>query len=299
MDAPREGHPDMVDQLFLSLRCRSLWEGPLPAAPQDFLQRLPAELGRLRRNGAALVEFEAEACALDMRYCDPGVWEHIAHCVRDSGLGATLHLPAAWVDLASLDHEVWEGSVRSVEAALRVTAPLHPWLAAVHPGSDATREWIHGLPEAERQAATRLAFERVVDALRRLRELGEAEPLALENLEGAGCDLIALAAERADVNVCLDVGHVVSNGERLVGALDAVTPRLRGLHLHDAKPPAVIGGKGQAHLQLGAGVLDLETLLAELRNRTFRGPVVLEVRGDPADSARRFLDTARSACNAQ
>ena len=242
MARARWGRTPGVDRLFLSLRCRSLWEGPLPVAPQDFLQRLPAELVRVRAQGATLVEFEAEACALDRRYCNPEVWEHAANCVRDSGLGATVHLPAVWVDLAALDHETWEGSLRSVEVALRATAPLRPCLTAVHPGGDATRAWIQGLPEAERPAATRQAFERVVDGLRRLRELAEAEPLALENLEGAGCDLIALAAERAGVGVCLDVGHVVSNGEGLIGALDAVTPRLLGIHLHDAKPPAVVGG---------------------------------------------------------
>jgi hypothetical protein len=119
--------------------------------------------------------------------------------------GSTIHLPANWVDLASLDHEVWEGSVRSVKAALQATAPLNPMLAAVHPAGDATGEWIRALPEADRRAARPLVIEQVVDALRRLRELPEAEPLALENLEGAGCELVALIADRSGVDICLDV----------------------------------------------------------------------------------------------
>jgi sugar phosphate isomerase/epimerase len=283
----------------LSLRCRSLWDGPRPVAPPEFLLRLPEELGRLRTYGAVLVDFQAEVCSVDRRYRDPEIWERIADCVRDGGLGATVHLPSVWVDLASLDADVWEGSARSVETALRATAPLRPALAAVHPGSDATGKWLLGLPAAEREAATRLVVDRVVDGLRRLRELKEAEPLALENLEGVTCQLIAVAAGRSDVGICLDVGHVVSNGEDLGAALDAVAPRLRGIHLHDAKPPGVVGGKGVAHLPLGAGVLDVETLITKLRNRDFRGPVVLEVPSDPNGSARRFLDAARRTSGVQ
>jgi sugar phosphate isomerase/epimerase len=289
----------MIDRFSLSLRCRSLWDGPRPVAPPEFLLRLPEELGRLRTYGAALVDFEAEVCSVDRRYRDPEIWERIADCVRDGGLSATVHLPSVWVDLASLDAEVWEGSARSVETALRATAPLRPALATVHPGSDATGAWLHGLPPAEREAATRLALDRVVDGLRRLRELKETEPLALENLEGVTCELIAVAAARSDVGICLDVGHVLSNGEDLVAAIDAVAPRLRGVHLHDAKPPAVAGGKGLAHLPLGGGTLDLETLIAKLRNKGFRGPVVLEVPSNPAGSARRFLDMARRTSGVQ
>lgn len=285
----------MNDPLSLSLRCRSLWDGAVPAAPQEFLSRLPEELRRLRGYGAALVDFEAEACSLDPRYRDPEMWERVATCLRDGGLrGATVHLPFIWVDLASLDRDVWEGSVRSVATALHATAPLRAGLAAVHPASHATGEWLNALPETERHDAMRLAFERVVEGLRRLHGLEEAGPLALENLEGVASNLIELAAERSGVGVCLDVGHAVSNGEELVGALDAVTPRLRGIHLHDAKPPAVVGGKGLAHLPLGGGTLDLETLVAKLRANGFKGPVVLEVPSDPAGSARRFLDAARS-----
>lgn len=281
------------DELLLSLRCGGLWDGPRPTDPQKFLAQLPAELARLRDYGASLIEFKAEVCAFDRRYCTPEVWERVANCVRDNGLGATVHLPAAWVDLAALDHELWEGSVRSVEVALRATAPLEPKFAAVHPAGDATGEWIRTLPEADRQTAVELIVQRVTDGLRRLRELPDAGPLSLENLEGTPCDLIALIAGRADVGICLDVGHVVSSGEQLVKALDAGTPRLRGIHLHDAKPPSIDGGRGKAHLPLGAGVLNLETLLTELRGRRFRGPVVLEVKGEFAESAARFLDAIR------
>jgi sugar phosphate isomerase/epimerase len=285
----------MAEQLPLSLRCGGLWDGPQPADPQEFLARLPAELERLRGHGAALVEFKVEVCVLDRRYRDSEIWARVADFVRDSGLaGTTVHLPAAWVDLASLDQNVWEGSVRSVEVALRATAPLRPMLAAVHPASDATGEWIRTLPEAHRPAAIWLAIERVVDGLRRLRDLQEAGPLALENLEGAGCDLIALAAERAGVGVCLDVGHVISNGEEPLKALEVAAPRLRGVHLHDAKPPSVAGGKGKAHLPLGLGGLDLEALVDALHTRRFEGPIVLEVQEDFSESASRFLGTARS-----
>jgi sugar phosphate isomerase/epimerase len=286
---------DMPDGPSLSLRCNSLWDGPRPADPQELLKQLPAELTRMRNSGASFVEFKTDVCVVDVRYRDHGIWERVKDRLRASGLaGATIHLPAAWVDLASLDHEVWEGSIRSVKAALRATAPLNPILAAVHPAGDATGEWVRSLPDADRQAARSLVIERVVDALRRLRELPEAEPLALENLEGAGCELIALIADRSGINVCLDVGHVVSNGEALAQALDAVASRLRGIHLHDAVPPYVGAGKGKAHLPLGSGILDLKMLLRALQSNRFTGPVVLEVKGEFSDSVSRFLEAKRT-----
>lgn len=283
----------------LSLRCCSLWDGLVPSSPREFLLRLPTEVERLQASGASLVDFDAEVCSRDLRYCDRVVWEQVAKCLRDSGLGATVHMPSIWVDLASLDREVWEGSVRSVATALQATAPLRSCLAPLHPGSDATGRWLEAVPQTQRGAALQLALERVIEGLGRLRELEDAAPLALENVEGVTCELIAAAAERSGVGVCLDVGHLVSNGEELVEAFDAVASRLRGIHLHDATPPAVVGGKGRAHLPLSAGVLDLETLTAKLRSRTFRGPVVLEVLSDPTDSVRRFLDAARSTSEAK
>src|SRR5574341_351111 len=50
---------------------------PRPTDPQKFLAQLPAELARLRDHGASLIEFKAEVCAFDRRYCTPEVWERV------------------------------------------------------------------------------------------------------------------------------------------------------------------------------------------------------------------------------
>lgn len=281
---------------LLSLPCRSLWETRhRPAEPDALLARLPAEVRRLRELGAALVEFHTDACVVDGRYARRDVWERVAEILGREGLGATLHLPYAWTDLAALDRAVWEGSLRSVETAIAATAPLRPRLAAVHPTNYATQALVAYAAENERPPLLAALAGRLVEALQRLAG-GPAGPvLALENLEGIPIDLFVRILDEAGVAACLDVGHAISNGDDPLQALAALGNRLAGLHLHDALPPdpAAGHGTGRAHLPLGKGRLDVEALLGALAAMGFAGPVVLEVEEDETGSAARLARAIR------
>lgn len=279
----------------LALPARSVWEdygGRRPAEPRAFLARLPDEAARLKGLGADLVEFLGELCVLHEGYASPDVWEQAARILDVQGLGATVHLPFHWVDLAALDREVWEGSVRSAEGALRAMAPLEPRMAAVHPANYATQAVLRWTPEDGQAGVMAAMGARLVAALRRLRAAPGGDAVALENLEGMPFPLIPQIAEAGGVGICLDVGHAVSNGDDPVPVLAMASQRLIGLHLHDAVPPAGAGGAGSAHLALGRGRLDLDWLVRALADLEFTGPVVLEVEvGGPeamAESARRF-----------
>lgn len=290
----------------LALPARSIWadyRDRRPAEPGAMLARLPEEVRRLKAQGADLVEFLGELCALHEGYASPGVWEQVAGILDVHGLGATVHLPFLWVDLACLDREVWEGGVRSAEAALEAMAPLAPRMAAVHPANYASRALLQSLAEDARGGVMAAMGTRLVAALRRLRAAPCGDVVALENLEGMAFALVPQLAEAADVGICLDVGHAVANGDDPVSVLAMASQRLIGLHLHDAVPPGASaapgaptegrsGGAGRAHLGLGSGRLDLDWLVRALAELEFTGPVVLEVEvGGPdavADSARRF-----------
>lgn len=238
------------------------------------------------------MEFHADACVLDARYADPEMWRRAAEVLFREELQATVHLPYRWTDLAALDHSVWEGSLQSCLTALRATAPLRPRLLAVHPTNYVTQAYVGRASPDQRGLLLEPLAERLCRGLRHLGEEG-GPALALENLEGVPLDLFRQVVEEAGVGVCLDLGHLVSDGEDPARAVAVLGPRLVGLHLHDALPPPA----RRAHLPLGAGRLDLEGTASALRAAGFSGPVVLEVDGDEevyADTTSRFLKAVTS-----
>lgn len=242
-----------------------MWQsGTRPAPPAAFLAALREEAPASR---ADAIEFPGDFCSVDPGY-DAATWREAARVLQDSGLAATVHLPFVWVDVAALDQEVWEGSVRSVERAAEAMAPLHPRLAALHPANYATQTLLTAAPEAARPVALMALAERVVAAIKRLRAGPLGPVLGLENLEGLPLPLLEAVAEQADAHICFDFGHALSDGEDPVEAFARLGKRVVGVHLHDAKP-------GKAHLPLGEGDLDLPGVRAALAG--FAGPVVLEL----------------------
>lgn len=299
----------------LSLPSRAFWAARFrPPEPDELLRTLAAEARELRALGAALVELPGDLPAVSAAHSSPGFWSRVADVLAGEELGATVHLPFAWVDLTALDREVWEGSVRSVEAAMAGVRPLAPRMLAVHPANYATRAVVDWAPAAERPALTMALGSRLVEALRRLRGAPGGEVLALENLEGLPAEVFTIVVEAAGVGVCLDVGHAVAEGQDPVALAAAWRERLVGLHLHDAVRSRAGGdaarsagggatrGAGDetsdpaealfesAHMSLGTGVLDLDRLVAALVAAAFDGPVVIEVIGEHETSTRRYLE---------
>lgn len=281
------------------------------------LRALPGEARRLRTLGARYLEFHAEACSIDEAYRSPALWAEVARVLGGEGLGATVHLPLAWVDLTALDRHVWEGSVGSLEAALAALEPLGPAMAAVHPANYGTQAVVNAAPPRARPDLAAALGEKLTSALVRLRRAPCGSVVALENLEGMPLDLFRLVTKAAGVGVCLDAGHAVAEGYDPVELLDEMADRVVGLHLHDAvraarsSPPApgapavlaagfpaaappaalsAVDSPERAHRPLGTGELDLDRLVRALLDLRFDGPVVLEIIGDAASSAKAFLE---------
>ncbi len=295
----------MTAMRVLSLPCPSLWESRFsPPSPAEALAALPGEFRRLRELGAGLVEFPGDVTAVAEAYASPGLWARVAGLLEAEGLGATVHLPFAWVDLTSLDREIWEASLRSLEAALAAFEPLSPRMAAVHPANYSARATLGMTPAATRPGLTAALGSRLFAALLRLKEAPGSGPLALENLEGMPLGLFLSLTEAAGVGVCLDVGHALVEGHDPAALVTDLGERLVGLHLHDAAPDssgthAPAGTEVErAHMALGTGRLDLGSLVTALLDRGFGGPVVLEVIGESDSSARAFTLALESALKA-
>ncbi len=260
-----------------SLPCRSmLTAGSQPARPADFLAALPDEASASKGDA---MEFPGDFCSVDSGY-DAATWREAAKILQAAGLAATVHLPFVWVDIAALDQDVWEGSLRSVERAAHAMAPLQPRLAALHPANYATQTVLTAAPQAARPMALMALADRVVAAVKRLQAGPLGPVLGLENLEGLPLPLFQAVAEQADARVCFDFGHALSDGADPVEAFKSLRDRVVGCHLHDARA-------GKAHLPLGEGDLDLGSAKAALA--TFDGPVVLEIEGHCEESLARLL----------
>jgi sugar phosphate isomerase/epimerase len=260
-----------------SIPCRSLWQpGMRPAAPAAFLAALRQEVQQAK---AGALEFAGDFCGVDDGY-GAATWTEAARVLEGAGLAATVHLPFVWVDVAALDRDVWEGSLRSLERAAEAMAPLRPLLAALHPANCATQALLNAAPASARPVVLMALAERVVAAVRRMRQGPLGPVLGLENLEGLPLELFRVVAEQAGARICFDFGHALSDGADPVAAFTSLRERVVGVHLHDAKP-------GRAHLPLGEGDLDLEAVRSALQD--FPGPVVIELEQGAEQALARLL----------
>jgi inosose dehydratase len=123
----------------------------------------------------------------------------------------------------------------------------------------------------------------------------------------AELDRLAGLVDPALMGLCLDVGHYLVGGGDPVAALEQFGDRVSHVHLKDVDPfvlaslrSGALAGFRQAlrrrlFTELGAGVLDLDGVLAALEKRDYRGWLMVEQDsswGPPSESAaigRRVL----------
>jgi len=83
-------------------------------------------------------------------------------------------------------------------------------------------------------------------------------------------DLVKLKALLPEVRFTLDVGHSLHNGDDYLSFLTKYRDSIANIHLHDA-----LRG-GRSHLAIGAGELNLETLLKQLSDIRYDEFLTLE-----------------------
>lgn len=143
-------------------------------------------------------------------------------------------------------------------------------------------------------------LDAIVEAREQLRpDLDLALENRAENWDGTPAqwldDIGRLASVAGEwgASVCLDLAHAASFGVGLTSAIEAVGSQLVNVHLSDARQRryrgGLLNGLLRDHLLPGDGALAIDTALADLAARDYRGPLTLEL--SPA-SLRAWLPGA-------
>jgi sugar phosphate isomerase/epimerase len=250
----------------------------------DILDALPI----VRNGGFTLIEVCSFPAHLD--YHDPVHVQEAADLMKSLGIVAnSFHAPFAEViDISSLNPSHRESSVRQVFVACNAAHALGARYVVLHPG-----------PEKEGKPRPEDWYHRMVCATASLNEVAHhcrdlGLVLLLENMLphlmfGHTSDMLYLlgAIRETNVGTCLDTGHAFLSGD-LRTVIHKLSGHLRMLHVNDN-----LGDRDQ-HLPPGEGAIDWISLMRQLRQWRFLGPLILEL-ADSGESPDRIMERARQA----
>lgn len=192
----------------------------------------------------------------------------IKNIIETTDLVLTLHLPFSDLNLASLNHPIWEETIRQMSRCLERASDFVE-LAVVHPGhlsplgmqlpELAWRQNIEGL-QAVCDAAADLGIQIGVENMVNMQFIFGKQP-------GEILGMIE-SLERENVGLTLDIGHANTNG--MVNEFLSDLRRVVHVHLHDNK------GKSDEHLGLGKGNVDWKKVIKKLDG--YKGRAVTEAR---------------------
>jgi sugar phosphate isomerase/epimerase len=218
----------------------------------------------------------------------PQTIERLAALQAETGISYTVHLPLWSTEPSTPLQPVRQGSVQAIVEVLKATMPLEPEAYVLHATGPLAAEFYNmGLPAAAQALLMRLFQQQ---AGRSIAEILAAtgvpsRRIAIETIEFP-LDLTLELAEKFDLSICLDTGHILagfSGPTPFFDALELCLPRLAEIHLHDC--PAWTGGPrlyGQDHTPLGTGDLDVAGLLDRLAAANYTGPIIFELEIEEA-----------------
>lgn len=135
---------------------------------------------------------------------------------RDADMAFTVHLPTA-IEPGHPDPAVRAASCELFRRVVDLTAPLSPLCWVFH---------LFGAPPGEGTS------EQAHESLARLMgELDSPRDVAIENIHPGFAPEGAIA-ESLDTSVCIDVGHLLCQGQDVEAHLQKWLPRCRAVHLH-------------------------------------------------------------------
>lgn len=253
---------------------------------------------QLHAYGFNLIELGGDLSMFMPQTFAPPAIERLAALKAELGLSYTVHLPLWSVEPSTPLTPVRHGSARALVDIIRATQPLQPEAYVLHAtGALAAEFYRMRLPDLGKAMLMRQFQGGALESLQTvLAETGvPSRRLAIETIEFP-LDLTLEMADRLDLSLCLDVGHVLSGFSGDVDFFDAVElclPRLAEIHLHDAPIPAsqeaIVYGKD--HSILGTGDLDLARFLDRLTAAGFDGPIIFELE---VEEALASLDVIRA-----
>lgn len=244
-------------------------------------------LPQIRDGGFTLIEVCSFPAHLD--YHDRDQVEAASATIRSLGIVAnSMHAPfAEHIDISSNDRRQREDSVRELCIASEAAAGLGCRYLVLHPGPE-----MEGRPTPEEWYwRMRNAAESLNYVATRCREQGLV--LLLENmlphlLFGHASDMLWLlgAIRETNVGTCLDTGHATLSGD-MPTVVQKLSGHLQMLHANDNH------GSHDDHLPPGEGRIDWLSLVCQLNQRRFQGPIILELAG--LGSPQEIMARARRA----
>jgi sugar phosphate isomerase/epimerase len=175
-----------------------------------------------------------------------------------------------------------------VIAACDAAAMLRASYVVLHPGPECVgrphpEEWYHRM----RSAADSL--NQVAAHCRRVGLTLLLENMLPHLIFGHVSDLMFLLGAISETNVgtCLDTGHAFLSKD-LRTVVHKLSGHLRMLHVNDNH------GERDEHLSPGEGAIDWTSLVRQLRQWNFHGPLILEL-ADSGEPPERIMQRARDA----
>jgi sugar phosphate isomerase/epimerase len=250
----------------------------------NILDALPA----VRDGGFSLIEICSFREHLDFH--DGDHVRKTADLMHRLGIEAnSFHAPfAEALDISAVSPPQRAAAVREVLCACDAAHELGSRYLVLHPGPETP-----GRAKAEewhlRMASAACSLNEIARHCRFLNLTLLLENMLPHLMFGHTSDMLYLlgAVRETNVGTCLDTGHAFLSGDlRMV--VHKLSGHLRMLHINDNL------GDRDSHLSPGEGAIDWTSLLRQLREWRFQGPLILELAGCGSDGART-METARSA----
>lgn len=209
----------------------------------------------------------------------PVAWhKEMAERFRDAGLTCAIHLPFFDLSPGSMNNGILAATRNTLSRAAELASIYDPVHMVGHPHFNRGEHAPHMARWVERSTQT---WETVLDITS---GCPSRSRLFLENTHERAPHAILTLLEHLPedrAGFCLDIGHwhAFAHGFRkqdLAEWVDAVSPRLGHLHLHDND------GTDDQHLGLGAGSIPLELLFDSLRRNDVRPSATLEPHDEGA-----------------
>jgi sugar phosphate isomerase/epimerase len=245
-------------------------------------------LESIRRAGYDRLELFCNRPHLDFH--NRALLRDIARWFRENELPApSLHLPFVenvgpteriWISVVEPERRRREASMDEIKRSLELSDQISISYAVLHLGNP-------------REPFTPVAFEHAYAAIAQIRAFAGVE-VAVENIPNEISTLDRLEefkaiSELAGLRICYDTGH---------GHLQEAKPdfkHIHMMHLHDNN------GERDEHLWPFEGTLNWHALIEKLAAADFRGPLVVEARGQELGKAaavqRRIQDLWDEARN--
>lgn len=278
---------------------------PRGNTPQEIMANMAAFdaaalVNGLVENGFHLVELGGDLQLFFPWVFSPEAIERLKALKAERSVEYTVHLPLWSVEPSTLLQPIRASSAGVLIDTIRATLPLDPVSYVLHPvGALASEFYQMRLPDQAKSLILKQFQANAATTIQQiLSETGiPSRRLAVETIEFP-FELTWELAEKLDLSICLDTGHVLvgfSGPVELFQVLETVLPRLGEIHLHDGPWQGSERriGYGKDHSPLGTGDLDVPRLLHHLQQSAWHGPVIFELT---VPQAKQSLEYIKKVC---